>query len=196
MKSSRSTLMSVAVATLLATSLSSAWSQQTVNSGAAPVAALAPAVALDGDSIDVRAKRAQALEEAKAEAERIKLNPALAMTQNSQPKAAKVVVPRAEYYVEAIRGFDTQLEAALVINGKRVTGSKSYPTLTDGWTISSVSDHGVVITKGKDRQALAFVGPEPYMPVPADTQAFQATMAASSGAMPSGKPAMPMPVGR
>lgn len=195
MKSSRSTFMSVAVATLLATSLTSAWSQQIVNS-AASVAALAPAVALDGDSIDVRAKRAQALEEAKAEAERIKLNPALAMTQNSQLKAAKVVVPRAEFYVEAIRGFDTQLEAALVINGKRVTGSKSYPTLTDGWTISSVSDHGVVIMKGKDRQALAFVGPEPYMPVPADTQAFQATMAASNGAMPSGKPAMPMPVGR
>ena len=142
---------------------------------AAPAAGLAPAVAIEGDSIDMRAKRAAELEEARAKAEQFKLNPALATVNSPQPKVMKVVVPRPEFYVEAIRGFDGSLEAALVIGGKRVTGSKSYPSLTDGWVISAITDHGVTITnvKGKTRQtqSLAFVGPEPYMPTSETAQA-------------------------
>lgn len=197
----RKNIQSALLLTVLATSLSCAWAQQApAVAQAAPAAALTPAVAMEGDSIDVRAKRAAELEEARVRAEQIKLNPALATLNSPQPKAMKVVVPRPEFYLEAIRGFDDSLEAALVINGKRVTGSKSYPTLTEGWVISAISDHGVTIsnTKGKTRQSqsLAFVGPEPYLPVMADLQgsSLSATPAAG-GAMPAGRP-MPMPVGR
>lgn len=201
----RKSIQSALLLTLLSANLSGAWAQQAAPQAspaaqAAPAAGLAPAVAIEGDSIDVRAKRAAELDEARGRAEQIKLNPALATVNSPQPRAMKVVVPRPEFYLEAIRGFDESLEAALVINGKRVTGSKSYPTLTEGWVISAISDHGVTITntKGKTRQtqSLAFVGPEPYLPVMADMQA--ATLGASpsaGGAIPSGRP-MPMPVGR
>lgn len=197
----RKNIQSALLLTVLATSLSCAWAQQApAVAQAAPAAALTPAVAMEGDSIDVRAKRAAELEEARVRAEQIKLNPALATLNSPQPKAMKVVVPRPEFYLEAIRGFDDALEAALVINGKRVTGSKSYPTLTEGWVISAISDHGVTIsnTKGKTRhsQSLAFVGPEPYLPVMADLQgASLSATPAAGGAMPAGRP-MPMPVGR
>ena len=49
-----------------------------------------------------------------------------------------------------------------MINGKRVTGSLKYPTLTDDWRLYEISQGGVVIVKGKERRELAFVGPEPY----------------------------------
>ena len=201
----RKNIQSALLVTLLASSLSGAWAQQTATPAsaaaqAAPAAGLVPAVAMEGDSIDVRAKRAAELEEARVRSEQIKLNPALATLNSPQPKALKMVVPRPEFYLEAIRGFDDSLEAALVINGKRVTGSKSYPTLTEGWVISAISDHGVTIsnTKGKTRQSqsLAFVGPEPYLPVMADIQgANLSATPAAGGAMPAGRP-MPMPVGR
>lgn len=155
----------------------------------------------EGDSIDQRAKRAKALEDAKLAAEFNKANPVQAGvqigmmggTQASTTRPVMRTVPRAEFYVEAIRGFDDQLEAALVINHKRVTGSKLYPTLTDGWSVNSVTVNGVVITKGKERQSLAFVGPEPYQT--ATTSSINpaiALPAAGGGAMP---PGMPMPVG-
>lgn len=184
---------------ILAASLKGAWAQQN-NSQTTPAAGLTPAMAIDGDSIDVRAKRAADLEEARVRAEQLKLNPALATVNSPLPKAMKVVVPRPEFYLEAIRGFDDSLEGALVINGKRVTGSKSYPTLTEGWVLSAISDHGVTITntKGKTRQtqSLAFVGPEPYLPVMADIQAASSSTASpGGGAIPAGRP-MPMPVGR
>lgn len=197
----RKNIQSAMLFTLLSASLGGAWAQQSLAaSQAAPAAGLAPAVAIEGDSIDVRAKRAAELEEARVRAEQIKLNPALATVNSPQPKAMKVVVPRPEFYLEAIRGFDDSLEAALVINGKRVTGSKSYPTLTEGWVISAISDHGVTITntKGKTRQtqSLAFVGPEPYLPVMADIQGASLSATSSAGgAIPAGRP-MPMPVGR
>lgn len=194
----RKNIQSALLLTFLAASLSCAWAQQAP--AAAPAAGLAPAVAIEGDSIDVRAKRAAELDEARVRAEQIKLNPALATANSPQPKAMKVVVPRPEFYLEAIRGFDDSLEVALVINGKRVTGSKSYPTLTEGWVISAISDHGVTITntKGKTRQtqSLAFVGPEPYLPVMADIQGASLSATSSAGgAIPAGRP-MPMPVGR
>ena len=201
MTTSRKNIQSALLLTLLSASLSGAWAQQApATSQAAPAAGLAPAVAIEGDSIDVRAKRAADLEEARVRAEQIKLNPALATVNSPQPKAMKVVVPRPEFYLEAIRGFDDSLEAALVINGKRVTGSKSYPTLTEGWVISAISDHGVTISniKGKTRQtqSLAFVGPEPYLPVMADLQgAGMGAAPVAGGVIPAGRP-MPMPVGR
>lgn len=201
----RKNIKSALLITLFASGLNGAWAQQAATSAsaaaqAAPATGLAPAVAIEGDSIDVRAKRAAELEEARVRAEQFKLNPALATLNSPQPKAMKVVVPRPEFYLEAIRGFDDSLEAALVINGKRVTGSKKYPTLTEGWIISAISDHGVTIsnTKGKTRQtqSLAFVGPEPYLPVMADMQgANLSPTATAGGAMPAGRP-MPMPVGR
>lgn len=203
----RKNIQSALLLTLLSASLSVAWAQQ---APAAPaVATLTPPVIVDGDSIEQRAKRKAETEAAEARATWAKDNPAAAAAQanathgsSSQPKVVKVAVPRAEFYVEAIRGFDDSLEAALVINGKRVTGSKAYPTLTEGWVISAISDHGVTITntKGKTRQSqsLAFVGPEPYLPVMADIQGSNSSGTTSTGgAMPAGRPgAMLMPVGR
>jgi hypothetical protein len=72
---------------------------------------------------------------------------------------------RNEFFVEAIRGFEDKLEAALLINGRRVTASTTFPTLIDGWAIESISVNGVVITKGKERQSLAFVGHDPLQPL-------------------------------
>jgi hypothetical protein len=152
----------------------------------------------EGDSIDLRAKRAKMMDEAKVAAEVQKLMPpSAAISTPSLRSMPKSVSQRPEFYVEAIRGFEDQLEAALVINNKRVTGSKQFPTLADGWNITSITVNGVVIAKGKERQALAFVGPEPYQ---VSTNRVndaavnpQAILGVGVGAMPSG---MPMPVGR
>lgn len=201
----RKSIQSALLLTLLAASLSCAWAQQAAAQAPAG-ATLTPPVVVEGDSIELRAKRKAETEAADARASWAKDNPAAAAAQanatqgSAQPKAVRIAVPRAEFYVEAIRGFDDSLEAALVINGKRVTGSKTYPTLTEGWVISAISDHGVTIihTKGKTRQSqsLAFVGPEPYLPVMADMQGAASSAASSSGgAIPAGRP-MPMPVGR
>ena len=201
----RKSIQSALLLTLLSASLGGAWAQQAPASQA--VATLTPPVIVDGDSIEQRAKRKAEIEAAEARAMWAKDNPAAAAAQanatqssSTHPKVVKIAVPRAEFYVEAIRGFDDSLEAALVINGKRVTGSKTYPTLTEGWVISAISDHGVTITntKGKARQSqsLAFVGPEPYLPVMADLQgSASSAVSASGGAIPTGRP-MPMPVGR
>ncbi len=202
----RKYVQSALLMSLLLASFGGAWAQQAP--AAAAVATLTAPVIVDGDSIEQRAKRKSETEAAEARANWIKDNPAAAAAQANasqgaaQPKVVKIAVPRAEFYVEAIRGFDDSLEAALVINGKRVTGSKTYPTLTEGWVISAISDHGVTITntKGKTRQtqSLAFVGPEPYLPVMSDMQGVASNVAPSTGgAMPAGRPgSMLMPVGR
>lgn len=132
-----------------------------------PYAQDPPQTGTAGDTIEVRAQRARELEQAKAAQAAVgPAGPGSAgnpvANSVTQVRIVKPVVPRAEFYVEAIRGFEGRLEAALVINGKRATGSVLYPTLADGWNISSVTDNGVTIHKGKERQQLAFVGPEPY----------------------------------
>jgi hypothetical protein len=188
---------------LLVLAISSAWAQTAPTSvaGSAPAQVANPmpitapaATTGEGDSIDQRAKRAKALEDAKMAAEANKLNPGLAGAAGNSPLRAvsRPIVPRAEFYVEAIRGFEDQLEAALVINTKRVTGSKLYPTLTDGWSVNSITVNGVVITKGKERQSLAFVGPEPYQPSTTSSINPVPAVPAGGGALP---PGMPMPVG-
>jgi hypothetical protein len=190
-------------ASLLALAIGGALAQTAAPSTAASAPAQAAAQAStayaapsgDGDSIDQRAKRAKALDDAKLATELHKLNPAqpTAGVGSQTRMAARPAIPRAEFYVEAIRGFDDQLEAALVINNKRVTGSKLYPTLTDGWSVNSVTVNGVVITKGKERQSLAFVGPEPYqIATTSSINGVAALPATGGGAMP---PGMPMPVG-
>jgi hypothetical protein len=180
-------------ASLLALAIGGALAQTAAPSTAASAPAQAAAQAStayaapsgDGDSIDQRAKRAKALDDAKLATELHKLNPA-------QPTAGVGSQTRMAAR-PAIRGFDDQLEAALVINNKRVTGSKLYPTLTDGWSVNSVTVNGVVITKGKERQSLAFVGPEPYqIATTSSINGVAALPATGGGAMP---PGMPMPVG-
>jgi hypothetical protein len=184
---------------LLALAISGALAQTSAPSAAAsaPAPAAAPAVTAptassgEGDSIDQRAKRAKALDDAKLATELNKVNPAqpTAAVGGQARLATRPAIPRAEFYVEAIRGFDDQLEAALVINNKRVTGSRLYPTLTDGWSVNSVTVNGVVITKGKERQSLAFVGPEPYQTATTSSINGAVAMPASGGgAMPAGMP--------
>lgn len=160
-----------------------------------------------GDTIELRAQRAreqEQLREARAAAtaggtpgavggNTTAANQVSSASSQTQIRMPKPIAPRAEFFVEAIRGFEGRLEAALVINGKRATGSVQYPTLADGWSVVSVTDNGVSIAKGKERQQLAFVGPEPYQVVMGTGVNVQPSapnnlMQAGQGAMPVGAP--------
>lgn len=130
-----------------------------------------------GDTIEERANRALLADRMKA------IPPPAAAPSAPSGDSTKgkfgfeVKAPR-EYSLVALRGWSDSLEATLVINGKRVTGSMKYPTLTEDWRLETITQKGVVISKGKERRELAFVGPEPY------TIAKPAVMSAAVGQSP------------
>lgn len=109
------------------------------------------------DTIEERANQARLAERAKAAPQQ---TAPMSAPLNMAPVRQKP--PVAEYALVALRGWSNSLEATLMINGKRVTGSLKYPTLTDGWRLQDVTQNGAVIVKAKERRELAFVGPEPY----------------------------------
>lgn len=193
------TLLLATLGTSSLHSLAQTSSASTVQSAQNPQAsALVPAVAPIGDTIDERARRAAALEDAKLRAEQEKAAPKPSMALNPVIRVApvKVAVPRAELYVEAIRGYPGSLEAVVVINGKFTTASMTHPSLADGWTLTSINQDGVTVTGGKERRSLAFVGPEPYMPAKtsgASSSASAFTPSVGAG-IPQGRP-IAMPIG-
>lgn len=144
------------------------------------------------DSIGQRAARARAMDEAKADEELSKRTGLRSPTgqSNAMPAASGMrLTSRAmPNEVLAIRGMDSELEAALSLNGRRVVASMRYPSLGDGWLLVSISESGVVINRAKERLTLSFITSEPYL------RADQPVIAPPViGAMPQGNPG-PMPV--
>ncbi len=144
---------------VLSLMLTQAWAQgqpqvTTITTGAAA----APVVS-EADTIEERANAVRT-------AERLKSMPTTSTPVTPSQTPMKVKAPAPEYTLVALRGWLTGLEAVFVINGKRVTGSMKYPSLTEGWRLVEVSQVGAVIAKAKERRELSFVGPEPYQAPP------------------------------
>ncbi len=145
----------------------------------------APAIQADtldipGDTIEERANQARLAERAKNMPQTSPLAPQL---------PTRVKTPVAEYALIGLRGWANTLEATVLVNGKRATGSMKYPTLTDGWRLLEVSQGGVVIVKGKERRELAFLGPEPYeLPKPA---VVGVVGVGGNSPLPAGMPVLP-----
>lgn len=150
----------VLITALLLASMHVVWAQSapaTIPTGPADTVESA------ADTIEERANQTRLAERAKTMPQSAPTAPQLQM-----PAPTRAKTPVAEYALIGLRGWANTLEATVLVNGKRATGSMKYPTLTDGWRLIEVSQGGAVIVKGKERRELAFIGPEPYeLPKPA-----------------------------
>ncbi|ABD71935.1 hypothetical protein Rfer_4248 (plasmid) [Rhodoferax ferrireducens T118] len=167
----------VLVTALLLASMHVVWAQ----SAPATPAVTGDTVESAVDTIEERANQARLAERAKTTPQTTPMAPQLQM-----PAPTRAKTPVAEYALIGLRGWANSLEATVLVNGKRATGSMKYPTLTDGWRLLEITQGGAVIVKGKERRELAFIGPEPYeLPKPA------AVGVGGKTPLPSGMPVLP-----